>query len=313
MDWKNKRILLTGGTGFLGGFCQEVLQARGARHVFSPSSSDYDLVRGEDVRRLLKEVKPHVVLHLAARVGGIGANRDRPATFFYDNLMMGVQLLHESYHAGVEKLVAAGTICAYPKHCPVPFQEDDIWEGYPEETNAPYGLAKKMLTVQSAAYRQQFGFNSCVVYPVNLYGPRDNFDLQSSHVIPALLRKFKEARDAGLDQVILWGDGTPTREFFYVTDCAEALVLCAEKYDRSEPLNLGSGEEISIGALARKLQDLVGFSGRIVWDRDQPNGQPRRRLDTRRAEQLLGFRPKIDLDTGLELTFRWFEGRGPAA
>ena len=309
MDWSNKRVLLTGGSGFLGGFVQELLRERGAREIFVPRSTQYDLVRGDDVRRVLEDARPHIVIHLAAKVGGIGANRDNPATFFYDNLMMGVQLIHESYHAGVEKLVAAGTICAYPKHCPIPFREDDIWNGYPEETNAPYGLAKKMLSVQSAAYRQQFGFNSAVVYPVNLYGPQDNFDLGTSHVIPALLRKFDEAQQAGRDTVTLWGDGTPTREFFYAEDCARALVLCAEKYDKSEPLNLGSGEEISISALAAKIKDLVGYRGRIEWDTDKPNGQPRRRLDVERARQELGFSAQVGLDEGLLKTWRWMKGQ----
>lgn len=306
MDWPNQRVLVTGGNGFLGSFVQEILRNRGATHIVAPRSAEYDLVSGDAVRRLLAEVRPHVVIHLAARVGGIAANRENPATFFYDNLMMGVQLLHESYHAGVEKLIAAGTICAYPKLCPIPFNEDDIWKGYPEETNAPYGLAKKMLTVQSETYRQQFGFNSCVVYPVNLYGPGDNFDLHSSHVIPALLRKFKEARDAGQPEVMLWGDGTPTREFFYVNDCAEALVRCAEKYDSSAPLNLGSGMEISIAELAEKIRTLVGYEGRIAWDTDQPNGQPRRCVDIRRAEKELDFVARVDLDTGLRKTWEWF-------
>lgn len=308
MDWANKRVLVTGGAGFLGSFVIEALKKRGAQQIFSPRSADYDLVDGDAVRRLLADTRPHVVLHLAARVGGIGANRENPATFFYDNLMMGVQLIHESWKAGVDKLVAAGTICAYPKFCPIPFKEDDIWNGYPEETNAPYGIAKKALSVQSAAYRAQHGFNSCVVYPVNLYGPRDNFDLNSSHVIPAMLRKFHEAKVRGDAQVVLWGDGSPTREFFYVEDCAEALLLCAEKYDSSEPLNLGSGHEISIADLARRIGALVGYSGDIIWDATKPNGQPRRRLEVSRATRELGFTAQMPLDEGLERTYRFFAG-----
>jgi len=306
MDWANKRVLVTGGAGFLGSFVTEALKKRGAEHIFTPRSADYDLVDGDAVRRLLADTRPHVVLHLAARVGGIGANRENPATFFYDNLMMGVQLIHESWKAGVEKLVAAGTICAYPKFCPIPFKEEDIWNGYPEETNAPYGIAKKALSVQSASYRDQHGFNSCVVYPVNLYGPRDNFDLNSSHVIPAMLRKFHEAKVRGDAQVVLWGDGSPTREFFYVEDCAEALLLCVEKYNSSEPLNLGSGHEISIADLARRIGALVGYSGDIIWDATKPNGQPRRRLEVSRAARELGFTAQMTLDEGLERTYRFF-------
>lgn len=312
MDWANKRVLVTGGAGFLGSFVVEALKQRGARQIIAPRSADYDLVQGEAVRRLLADSRPHVVIHLAARVGGIGANRDNPATFFYDNLMMGVQLIHESWKAGVEKLVAAGTICAYPKFCPIPFKEDDIWDGYPEETNAPYGIAKKALSVQSAAYREQHGFNSCVVYPVNLYGPRDNFDLHSSHVIPAMIRKFHQAKTSGESKVVLWGDGSPTREFFYVEDCAEALLLCAEKYDASLPLNLGSGQEISIADLARRIGALVGYRGDIVWDATKPNGQPRRRLDVARATQELGFTAQMTLDEGLERTYRFFTGLAQA-
>ncbi len=308
---QNERILVTGGNGFLGSFVVEKLHDRGCGEVFAPRSSEYDLVDGNAVRRLLADTRPTVVLHLAARVGGIGANRENPGKFFYDNLMMGVQLIHESYRAGVKKLVAAGTICAYPKFCPVPFREDDIWNGYPEETNAPYGLAKKMLSVQSAAYRQQYGFDSAVVYPVNLYGPRDNFDLNTSHVIPAMLRKFKEAREEGAASVTLWGDGSPTREFFFVEDCAEALLLATERYSSSEPLNLGSGHEISIRELAEKIRELVGFQGSIVWDTDKPNGQPRRRLDVSRAERELGFRARVGLDEGLERTWQWMRTRAP--
>jgi GDP-L-fucose synthase len=305
IDWSAARVVVTGGAGFLGGAVVRTLEARGAAHVFVPRSSEYDLVDGDAVRRLLADTKPTLVIHLAARVGGIAANQDNPGKFFYDNLMMGVQLLHESYVSGVPKVVAAGTICAYPKFCPVPFREDDIWNGYPEETNAPYGIAKKALTVQSAAYRQQYGFNSVVVYPVNLYGPSDNFDLHTSHVIPAMLRKFQEAKVAGKPSVTLWGDGSPTREFFYVDDCAEGIVLAAERYDSSDPMNLGSGDEISIKALAEQIKELVGFSGTIVWDKSKPNGQPRRKLDVSRARERLGFRAGTPLAEGLKKTYAW--------
>ena len=306
MDWSKKRVLVTGGHGFLGSFVVEALEGRGSRQIFAPRSREYDLVDGNAVRRLLAETKPDIVIHLAAKVGGIGANRENPATFFYENLMMGVQLIHESWKSGIEKMVVAGTICAYPKFCPIPFNEHDIWNGYPEETNAPYGIAKKALSVQSAAYRDQHGFNSCVVYPVNLYGPRDNFDLNSSHVIPAMIRKFVEAKQRGDEEVVLWGDGTPTREFFYVEDCAEGLLRCAEDYDSSEPLNLGSGHEISISDLATKIKELTGFSGAIRWDTEKPNGQPRRRLDVQKAVEKLGFSARIQLDEGLKRTVDYF-------
>jgi GDP-L-fucose synthase len=305
IDWSTARVVVTGGAGFLGSAVVRKLEERGAAHVFVPRSSEYDLVDGAAVRRLLADTEPSLVIHLAARVGGIAANQDNPGKFFYDNLMMGVQLLHESYVSGVPKVVAAGTICAYPKFCPIPFREDDIWNGYPEETNAPYGIAKKALSVQSAAYRQQYGFNSVVVYPVNLYGPSDNFDLHTSHVIPAMLRKFHEAKVAGQPSVTLWGDGSPTREFFYVDDCAEGIVLAAERYDSSDPMNLGSGEEISIKSLADQIQQLVGFTGSIVWDKTKPNGQPRRQLDVTRARERLGFRAKTSLADGLKKTYAW--------
>lgn len=307
--WQSKRVLVTGGAGFLGSFVVEKLKERGATEIFVPRSRDYDLVDGEAVRRLLRETKPHVVLHLAARVGGIGANRQNPGRYFYENAMMGLQLLHEAYVAGVEKLVATATICAYPKFCPIPFREEDLWNGYPEETNAPYGIAKKILSVQSAAYREQYGFNSVVVYPVNLYGPRDNFDLETSHVIPAMLRKFHEAKQAGAQEVVLWGDGSPTREFFYVEDCAEGILLAAEKYDSSEPMNLGSGEEIRIADLATKIANIVGYEGRIVWDATKPNGQPRRRLDVTRARERIGFEARVSLEEGLRRTYEWMKGR----
>lgn len=309
IDWKSKRILVTGGSGFLGSFVVERLRARGATEIIVPSSAEYDLVKGDDVRRLLRESRPEIVLHLAARVGGIGANRLNPGKYFYDNAMMGIQLLHEAREAGVEKLVATATICAYPKYCPVPFREDDIWSGYPEETNAPYGIAKKILSVQSAAYREQYGFDSVVVYPVNLYGPRDNFDLETSHVIPAMLRKFHEAKERGEREVILWGDGTPTREFFYVEDCAEGVLRAAESYASSEPLNLGSGEEVSIANLARMIAELVGYEGEVVWDTTKPNGQPRRKLDVSRAREKLGFVAKVSLEEGLARTYAWLRER----
>lgn len=307
MDWSKSRVMVTGGAGFLGSFVVEALQRRGARDVFVPRSADYDLVDGSAVRKLLKDSKPDLVIHLAAQVGGIGANRENPGKFFYENAMMGIQLIHESWKAGVKKLVAAGTICAYPKFTPVPFQEAAIWDGFPEETNAPYGIAKKILSVQSAAYREQYGFNSCVVYPVNLYGPRDNFDPNSSHVIPAMLLKFREAAERQQASVLLWGDGSPTREFFYVEDCAEGLLRAAESYDSSEPINLGSGEEISIRDLAEQVRELVGFKGEILWDTSQPNGQPRRRLDISRADAELSFRAKVSLAEGLARTYQWMQ------
>jgi len=305
IEWADSRVLLTGGAGFLGSFVVERLRARGAKQIFVPRSAEYDLVDGNAARRLLADTKPTLVLHLAARVGGIGANRDNPGRFFYENLMMGVQLLHESYKAGVAKFVGTGTICAYPKFCPVPFCEEDLWNGYPEETNAPYGIAKKALGVQSAGYREQYGFNSVVLYPVNLYGPRDNFDLRTSHVIPAMLRKFHEAKTRGDEEVVLWGDGTPTREFFYVDDCAEGILLAAEKYDSSDPVNLGSGEEISINDLSAKIAALVKFEGRIRWDATKPNGQPRRRLEVTRARERFGFVATTSFDVGLKKTYAW--------
>ena len=304
--WQGKRVCLTGGGGFLGGFVQEALKARGADHVFVPRQTDYDLVQGDDVRRLLTEVRPEIVLHLAAHVGGIGANQAHPGEFFYDNLMMGVQLLHESWKAGVGKFVAIGTVCAYPKFTPVPFREEEFWNGYPEETNAPYGLAKKMLLVQSQSYRQQYGYNSIYLIPVNLYGPRDNFDLQTSHVIPALIRKFLEAGARRETEVVLWGDGSPSREFLFVRDAAEGVLLGAERYDGAEPVNLGSGQEIRIADLARRVADLTGYDGEIVWDTSRPNGQPRRALDTERAASLFGFRASTGLEEGMRQTIDWY-------
>lgn len=305
IDWKSTRVLVTGGAGFLGSFVVEKLRERGAKEIVIPRSKDYDLVDGSAIRRLLAEAKPDLVIHLAARVGGIGANRENPGRFFYENAMMGIQLIHESWKAGVKKLVACGTICAYPKFTPVPFREDDLWNGYPEETNAPYGIAKKIMSVQSAAYREQYGFNSVVVYPVNLYGPRDNFDLETSHVIPAMLRKFHEAKVEGRPEVVLWGDGSPTREFIYVGDCADGLIMAAESYDSSEPVNIGSGQEISIRELAYKITNLTCFQGQVVWDSSRPNGQPRRRLDVSRARERFAFEATTGLDEGLRRTLAW--------
>ena len=310
--WQNRRVCVTGGAGFLGSFVVEKLHQHGAKEVFIPHIEDYDLVQVTDIRRMLAEARPDVILHLAALVGGIGANRNRPAEFFYSNLMMGVQLIHESWKFGVEKLLAVGTICAYPKFTPIPFREENLWDGYPEETNAPYGLAKKMLLVQAQAYRQQYGFNAIFPLPVNLYGPRDNFDLETSHVIPALIRKCLEAKERGEDQVVLWGDGSPTREFLYVEDAAEGLVLAAERYNGPEPFNLGSGQEIPIKDLAELIARLTGFRGKIVWDTSKPNGQPRRALDTSRAEQYFGFRAQTPFEEGLRRTIEWYQERRKA-
>jgi GDP-L-fucose synthase len=298
---------VTGGAGFLGSYVVRLLQERGAKEVFVPRIEQYDLVQLEAIQRMLKDARPDVIIHLAALVGGIGANRARPAEFFYVNLMMGVQLIHEAWKFGVEKFVAVGTICAYPKYTPVPFKEEDLWNGYPEETNAPYGLAKKMLLVQAQAYRQQYGFNAIYPLPVNLYGPGDNFDLETSHVIPALIRKFIEARERNEQQVVLWGDGSPTREFLYVEDAAEGLLLATERYDGPEPFNLGSGQEIRIKDLAQLIARLTDFQGEIVWDTSKPNGQPRRSLDTSRAERLFGFRAHTPLEQGLRQTIAWYK------
>src|SRR5512136_431171 len=289
IHWPSERVVVTGGAGFLGGYVVEALPKRGATEIFVPRSHDYALVEMEAVKRLYRDARPTVVLHLAARVGGIGANRDNPGKFFYDNLMMGVQLIEVGRQVGLKKLVALGTICAYPKFAPVPFKEEDIWNGYPEETNAPYGLAKKMLLVQSQAYRQQYGFNSIFLLPVNLFGPRDNFDPSSSHVIPALIKKCVEARIRGDKSIVVWGDGSPTREFLYVQDAAEGILLAAEKYNKPDPVNLGSAYEISIRELVELIARLTGFEGKLVWDTTKPNGQPRRKLDTSRAKNEFGF------------------------
>ncbi len=301
-----ERIVITGGAGFLGSYVVEKLRQRGVKNIFIPRSRNYDLVNIEDVQRMYDDANPDLVIHLAAVVGGIGANRVNPGKYFYDNLMMGVQLMEQARLRGVKKFVATGTICAYPKFTPVPFREDDLWNGYPEETNAPYGLAKKMMLVQSQAYRQQYGFNSIFLLPVNLYGPRDNFDLESSHVIPALIRKCVEAIERGDDHITCWGTGVATREFLHAEDCAEGLLLAAELYEKSEPVNLGAGFEISIKDLTEKIVELTGFKGRIEWDASKPDGQPRRCLDTTRAESEFGFSARTSFDEGLRQTIEWF-------
>lgn len=305
--WSNRRVCVTGGAGFLGSFIVEKLRERNSKEIFIPTIEEYNLVELESINRMLDNAKPDIILHLAAQVGGIGANQAHPAEFFYDNLMMGVQLIHQSWLRKIEKFVALGTVCAYPKFTPVPFKEDDLWNGYPEETNAPYGLAKKMLLVQAQAYRQQYSFNAIFVLPVNLYGPRDNFRPESSHVIPALIRKCVEAREAGRDEIVVWGDGSPTREFLYVEDAAEGILLAAERYNSSEPVNLGSGFEISIKDLAGLIARLTGFGGKLTFDATKPNGQPRRALDVSRAEKEFGFKARVDFEEGLKKTINWYE------
>ncbi len=301
-----QRVVVTGGAGFLGSYVIKRLRERGVEKIFIPRSHDYDLVKIDQVRRLYDETRPDLVIHMAAVVGGIGANRANPGRYFYDNLMMGVQLLDEAFRLGIPKFVGLGTICAYPKFTPVPFREEDLWNGYPEETNAPYGLAKKMMLVQSQAYRQQYGYNSIFLLPVNLYGPRDNFDLQSSHVIPALIRKCVEAIERKDDRIVCWGSGTVTREFLHAADCADGVLLASEHYNSSEPVNIGSGFEISIRELAEKIARLTGFTGDLVWDTSQPDGQPRRGLDVSRATREFGFRARIGFDEGLRETIDWY-------
>jgi len=309
--WAEKRICVTGGAGFLGQAVVKKLIERGAKeeNIFIPRSRQYDLVDGDAIERLLNDSQPDIIIHLAAQVGGIGANREHPAEFFYNNLMMGVQLLHKAWQHGVEKFVAVGTICAYPKFTPVPFKEEELWNGYPEETNAPYGLAKKMLLVQSQAYRDQYGYNSIYLLPVNLYGPGDNFDPASSHVIPALIKKCVDAQAAGAEEIVVWGDGSPTREFLYVDDAAEGILLAAEHYNDSEPVNLGSGMEISIKDLVEEVANATGFDGELVWDTSKPNGQPRRCLDTTRAKEWFGFEAQMPFDEGLQRTVAWYRAR----
>jgi GDP-L-fucose synthase len=341
--WQSKRFIVTGGAGFLGSFIVEKLMRRGAADILIPRIEHYNLVDRDDIRRLLDEamlppderpahLRPSnvstfqrsnvptfqrsnvstfqpenlVILHLAARVGGIGANREHPAEFFYDNLMMGAELMHQAWQRGVGKFVALGTVCAYPKFTHVPFKEDDLWDGYPEETNAPYGLAKKMLLVQAQAYRAQYGFDAIFLLPVNLYGPGDNFDLRSSHVIPALIRKCLEAQARGDEEIVVWGDGSPTREFLYVEDAAEGILLATEKYNGAEAVNLGSGFEISIKELIEMIARLTGFTGKLVWDTSKPNGQPRRALDVTRAEKAFGFRAATTFEDGLRRTIEWY-------
>ena len=303
--WTDKRVLVPGGAGFLGSFVVDKLNQRGCRHVFVPRSKDYDLRDRDSVIRVYTDAKSQFVIHLAAVVGGIGANRANPGKFYYDNAIMGLELMEYGRQFGVEKFVAVGTICAYPKFTPVPFKEEDLWNGYPEETNAPYGLAKKMMLVQAQAYRAQYGFNAIFLLPVNLYGPGDNFDPETSHVIPAMIRKFVEAKKSRNSEVILWGDGSPTREFLYVEDAAEGIVLAAERYNGEEPVNLGSGQELSIRDLANIIAEEVGFIGKIVWDCTKPNGQPRRCLDTTRAREWFQFEAETPFRQGLRKTIAW--------
>ena len=304
--WRDKRVVVTGGGGFLGSYVLEVLRERGCLHPFVPRSREYDLRREADIVRLLETARPHVIIHLAAVVGGIGANRENPGRFFYENLMMGTQLMEQARRFGVDKFVTIGTVCSYPKFTPVPFQEEELWSGYPEETNAPYGLAKKMLLVQGQAYRQQYGLNSIYLLPVNLYGPRDNFDPASSHVIPALIKKCVDAVEAGDDTITVWGTGKATREFLYVGDAAEGIVLATERYEGDEPVNLGAGVEISVKDLVELIARLTGFKGKIVWDATKPDGQPRRLLDTTRAEKHFGFKARTGFELGLKQTIEWY-------
>ena len=311
--WPGKRVLLTGGGGFLGSFIRERLDRERPAEILMPPKRELDFRDAGAVRRYLAERKPDLIIHAAAVVGGIGANRMHPGRFFYENAIMGIQLIEEARRAGVAKFVCLGTICAYPKFAPIPFREDDLWNGYPEETNAPYGIAKKALLVQLQAYRQEYGFNGIFLLPVNLYGPRDNFDLESSHVIPAMIRKFVEANERGEETVVLWGDGSPTREFLYVEDAAEGIVRAAERYDGADPVNLGRGEEIAIHDLAAMVAEQTGFRGEILWDRSKPNGQPRRMLDVSRAAREFGFRANTSFSCGLAKTIAWYEQSRRAA
>lgn len=304
---ENKRIVVTGGAGFLGTYVVEKFHQAGCKSVFVPKSEEYDLTKLEDVKKVYAEANPDIVVHLAAKVGGIGVNSEKPGEFFYDNLMMGVQLIEEGRKREIEKFVALGTICCYPKFTPVPFKEEDLWKGYPEDTNAPYGLAKKMLLVQSQAYRKQYDFNSIFLMPVNLYGPGDNFDPASSHVIPALILKCFEAIEKNDKEIVVWGTGTPTREFLYVEDAARGIVLAAEKYNKSDPVNLGAGFEISIKELVDTIVKLTGFTGTIKWDASKPDGQPRRLLDTSKAEKEFDFKAKTSFADGLKKTVEWYK------
>lgn len=303
--WTGKRVLVTGGAGFLGSHIVAKLKERGVADIVIPRSSEYDLRIRSNCEKIVQNID--IVIHLAAVVGGIGYNREIPGTMFYDNILMGTHMMEESRKAGVKKFVAIGTICAYPKFAPVPFKEDDLWNGYPEETNAPYGLAKKMLLVQSTAYRAQYNFDSIFLLPVNLYGPGDNFSEKSSHVIPSLIKKFIQAKTQNLPSVEVWGTGKATREFLYVEDCAEGILLATEKYDKSDPVNLGAGFEISIKDLAEKIKSIVGYHGKLVWDTTKPDGQPRRMLDVSRAKAEFGFKASTDFDIGLEKTINWYK------
>ncbi|HZS71077.1 MAG TPA: GDP-L-fucose synthase [Candidatus Acidoferrum sp.] len=305
--WEHRRVVVTGGHGFLGGFVVARLRELGAREVFAPRSADYDLREKVQVERLYRDTRPDIFFHLAAVVGGIGANRANPARFFYDNALMGLHVIEASRIAGLEKFICAGTVCSYPKFAPIPFREEDFWNGYPEETNAPYGLAKKMLLVQLQSYRSQYGLNGIFLTPVNLYGPRDNFDLETSHVIPALIRKCLDARDAATPEIVAWGSGSATREFLYVEDAAEAFVVAAERYSEPDPVNLGSGQEITVRDLLEQIRAYTGFSGSIRWDQSKPDGQPRRCLDTSRAFAKFGWRARTGLPEGLRKTIQWFQ------
>jgi GDP-L-fucose synthase len=308
--FSDRRVLVTGGAGFLGHHVCERLRAAGCDPIV-PRSTEYDLTSEADAARLVADARPEIIMHLAARVGGIGANQRNPGAYFYDNLVMGAFMMEQSRRAGVEKFLQLGTICSYPKFTPVPFREENIWDGYPEETNAPYGVAKKALLVQAQSYREQYGFNAIYLLPVNMYGPRDNFDLESSHVIPALVRKMVEGQERGAEEIVLWGDGTPSREFLYVDDCAEGLLLAMEHYDKPEPVNLGAGFEITIRDLAELIRELTGYEGRLAWDTSRPNGQPRRSLDTSRAQREFGFQARTGFREGLERTIEFFRSERP--
>jgi len=307
--WSNKRVVVTGGAGFLGSYIVRKLTAQGCRQVFVPKVEEYDLRDRDAILRMLSRAKPDMVIHLAAVVGGIGANRENPGKFFYDNAIMGIQLIEQARQFGVEKFVCIGTICAYPKHTPVPFREDDLWNGYPEETNAPYGLAKKMLLVQLQAYRQQYGFNGIYLLPVNLYGPGDNFDPGSSHVIPALIKKCVDAQREGRQEIVVWGTGEVTREFLFVEDAADGILLASEQYEKPEPVNLGTGYEIKIKDLLALIIELTGYKGKVVWDASKPDGQPRRLLSTERALREFGFMAQVPLHEGVQRTIEWYRSR----